>query len=85
MSRFLVILVVVQFFFLGCRSGSYMRFAQRDTLNDKMCDKIVKCINNKDADNLYTLFSDSIKNRGLPLRDDIQKLLKYLNVGTAKY
>jgi len=63
----------------GCRGKETMGFNDRDKLNLKMADKIIECINNKDEEGLYNLFSDEVKNTDLTLKDEIIYL--YNNIG----
>lgn len=56
-----------------------MGFNDRDKLNLRMADKIIECINNKDEDGLYNLFSEEVKNTDLTLKDEITHL--YHNIG----
>lgn len=71
--------------FSSCRGKENMRFNDRDKLNMQMADKIVNCINSKDVEGLYNLFSKEVRSSDKTLKSDIEKIYSYLNGNVESY
>ena len=79
MKKYISIFIIMIIPLLGCRGKERMGFTNRDKLNLQMAEKIVNCINARDVEGLYVLFSEDVRNNDLTLNEDIRKIYQYLN------
>jgi hypothetical protein len=63
----------------SCKGKEKIGFNDRDKLNLQVAEKIVSCINSKDVEGLYSLFSEDVRTNDKTLKNDISKILDYLN------
>lgn len=79
MKKYITLFILMIITLTSCVGKEKMGFNTRDKMNLEMAGKIVECINKQNVDGLYNLFSEEAKINSLTLRDDIEKLYKYLN------
>ena len=85
MKKNILVIILLAIAVLSCGGKEKMGFDARDRLNKETAEKIIECLNQKDTDGLYNLFSEEVKNNDPYLKDNIQKIINYLNGNVESY
>ena len=66
-NSFLLVIVLLIIFCLGCKGKEKMGFVSRDRMNFKIGEEILQCILEKDEDRFKSLFSKDVISVTAPL------------------
>lgn len=78
-NSFLLVIVLLNIFCLGCKGKEKMGFVSRDRMNFKIGEEILQCFLEKDEERFKSLFSKDVISNNPELDNEIRKLFKYCN------
>ena len=85
-KKSIVVFIILYIFgFSNCQEKQRMGFAIREQKNLDAANKIIQCIEEKNVDSLYALFSDEVISSQETLKNDILKLYTFCSGNILGY